>query len=390
MDRGRKVLAALCTVVIVGAAAASWFLLQPTSQDLALKRLFIDVGLWVTVLAVVFGVKGQNASHVGQIIDVLRALSRGRHDVRVDHDDFSGELKEIARAANEAAAAMGEFDDPNLGPVSTRPRQDQLPPKERVSTPPEARPSKPPAPAQDDKSTPEPPTKNVRVPSSSRMVIDENIDSDHPDIGEVRVMNKSAIERAKEAVAQEQAAKKQRLASMLDGDDSDGDDSDGDSVDNDDVVPADEGVSDDAQAAKDTSDDSADNVDAPRDDDDDDDAATIIEPARQASLEGRAEEVDGDEDGNEVEASTDGADDTDDVDDTPALPSRQELKTLFDTFLVKKQDNDENTDDLDFELFAETLLSESERLITDHQCRGVRFEITVDAGEVSLQPRLMR
>jgi hypothetical protein len=75
----------------------------------------------------------------------------------------------------------------------------------------------------------------------------------------------------------------------------------------------------------------------------------------------------------------------------PELPSRDELQKLFDEFLREKRAARQLEGlDVDFEAFAETIRSESERLIAEHRCRGVRFEIAVAEGEVSLRPRLIR
>jgi hypothetical protein len=75
----------------------------------------------------------------------------------------------------------------------------------------------------------------------------------------------------------------------------------------------------------------------------------------------------------------------------PELPNRDELQKLFDEFLREKRAARQLEGlDVDFEAFAETIRSESERLVAEHRCRGVRFEIAVAEGEVSLRPRLIR
>ena len=43
-----------------------------------------------------------------------------------------------------------------------------------------------------------------------------------------------------------------------------------------------------------------------------------------------------------------------------------------------------------FEEFAETLEQQRAELIEAHQCRDVRFEVTIHEGDVSLQPHLVR
>ena len=74
-----------------------------------------------------------------------------------------------------------------------------------------------------------------------------------------------------------------------------------------------------------------------------------------------------------------------------AMPSRDELQRLFDEFRREKRAAGQGDSiDVDFDAFAETIIGESERLIVEHRCRGVRFEVAVADGEVSLRPRLLR
>jgi hypothetical protein len=74
-----------------------------------------------------------------------------------------------------------------------------------------------------------------------------------------------------------------------------------------------------------------------------------------------------------------------------AMPSRDELQRLFDEFRREKRAAGQGDSiDVDFDAFAETIIGESERLILEHRCRGVRFEVAVADGEVSLRPRLLR
>ena len=73
-----------------------------------------------------------------------------------------------------------------------------------------------------------------------------------------------------------------------------------------------------------------------------------------------------------------------------AVPSRAELEALFQEFVAAKKSHQENVADLDLNAFAQTIEGECERLILAHQCKGVRFEVTMQDGEVSLRPRLLR
>jgi hypothetical protein len=71
----------------------------------------------------------------------------------------------------------------------------------------------------------------------------------------------------------------------------------------------------------------------------------------------------------------------------------QELRALFDDFVAQKNAHTKDGEgdvDLDFDAFAETIAAETSRLMAAHSCRGVRFEVLVADGDVSLRPRLLR
>jgi len=72
------------------------------------------------------------------------------------------------------------------------------------------------------------------------------------------------------------------------------------------------------------------------------------------------------------------------------MPTRAELEALFSEFVTAKKGRDESVSDLDLEAFAQTIQGECERLLQAHACKGVRFEVTEQDGEVSLRPRLIR
>jgi hypothetical protein len=73
-----------------------------------------------------------------------------------------------------------------------------------------------------------------------------------------------------------------------------------------------------------------------------------------------------------------------------ARPDTDELRALFQEFVKEKKAAGGGDVDVDFDAFAETIRSECDRLIAEHKCRGVRFEVAVAEGEVSLRPRLLR
>jgi hypothetical protein len=74
----------------------------------------------------------------------------------------------------------------------------------------------------------------------------------------------------------------------------------------------------------------------------------------------------------------------------PSLPTRAELEALFAEFVAAKKSHDESVADLDLDAFVQTIMGECERLVAAHKCKGVKFEITMQDGEVSLRPRLLR
>lgn len=74
----------------------------------------------------------------------------------------------------------------------------------------------------------------------------------------------------------------------------------------------------------------------------------------------------------------------------PRLPGRAELQSLFAEFVQEKKAAHHDDVDVDFDAFSDTILAECERLVQEHSCRGVRFEVAVADGEVSLRPRLLR
>ena len=72
------------------------------------------------------------------------------------------------------------------------------------------------------------------------------------------------------------------------------------------------------------------------------------------------------------------------------MPTRVELQALFTEFVSEKKVARHQDIDVEFEAFSETILAECERLVQEHRCRGVRFEVATADGEVSLRPRLLR
>ncbi len=66
----------------------------------------------------------------------------------------------------------------------------------------------------------------------------------------------------------------------------------------------------------------------------------------------------------------------------------QDLMALYERFAAAHQDKNERA--VEFELFKATIDKACTDLMSVHKCRGVRFEIVAEHGEVALQPRLVR
>lgn len=368
MHLPRRLLLVLSMVSVVVAAGAGFYVVQRQSPDAAMLRLYIDIGLAVTLALIVVGTTSARPHLLTELAEALRALSLGDHGKRLDADDY-GSLEDVARAYNEAAAALSEMDDPNLGPVKTKPRRDQLVPK------------------RDEEPRPEP----KRTPSVRTSAAQEDALSDHPEIGEVRPLRRSPSED--EASAAEPSPKASAAA---------------------------EPSPKESDAARKESDGPAESSAAPDEAamdeafDDDDDAPTILEPAPDAfedDADGAEASSNDDDDASDSGAQAEdggaapdeqavGAEAEEKPQPSeekakekaagPIYPSRDELRALFDAFVARKKEVEADVSELEFESFADTLEDESRRLVEDHKCRGIRFEITIESGEVSLLPHLLR
>lgn len=328
-------------------------------------RILVDAGLAVALAIIVAVMLSPTVARTEALVEALRALARGDKHQRVNPDEFAG-LAEVARAMNEVAASLTENIDPNLGPVKSTPRpksgRQNLPRPERVDDP--------------------------------RAIVEM---SDHPEIGPVRVMKKqepiplapgkngdattkgaavAAASAASTASASVAAKKEERAEASMSASMSASTSSAPSSgvfaampesgstpVSSVSSVSNVSNVSKDAKAGAERPTTAAatndTNVDAaPRSD---------IGPATSSSSGASASDA-----------------------PMATVPSRAELEALFQEFVAAKKSHDEAVADLDFDAFAQTIQGECERLISAHRCRGVRFEVTMQDGEVSLRPRLLR
>ncbi|MFZ9886064.1 MAG: MXAN_5187 C-terminal domain-containing protein [Myxococcota bacterium] len=330
-------------VTCVAAAVAGFLLAMKESPEAGRARLLIDVMVMAALAATVFVVTRPPLQRREELIDAMRALARGAKERRLDHERF-GELSDIARTYNELAAALTERNDPNLGPVKAKRRE-------------------------------RPPWQGQNY-------------SDHPELGEVRVMSRRASEpivREFDAEAKLRGPGNVPVPAPRKSEDvpvratsTASDETAGNAVAQE--APSSPEVEQDPEAKAEGTVDAAD-VDAA-----DVDAgsgrpikaAPDNDTAIDALLEAPAE-------ADEEEPSGDPAD-AQGSDVTPAF----DMRTLFDEFMEAKRELGEDVPELDFASFASALDDEIERLRRDHQCRSVRFEVCVQNDEVSLQPRLLR
>lgn len=400
MSKLRTTLMLGVVVIAVVGAAAGIFVVERDAPGAWRSLVVVDAGLIVALAVAVWVLLSPTMGRLDDLVEALRALARGERQTRVQPDDFAG-LADVARAVNDVAASLCENDDPNLGPVKKvvrttpvrRPGSDSPRPSaggsggvrratlEDIADAPgvgEVRPSKkpvalptttttssnkvpvaaPPSPPPSPKAEPVPVPVPVPVPANLPRPVEPSepvevndstevpravVDSDG--VSEPRPSRK-ALKKAKKAARNESVLPSPAPSPPA-------------------VVPP--VVAEPEPAVV---------VDATLE------PAAVVEIPQPAS-------------GAVVVATPTPATTSQDTIIEPApeleLPTRDELQRLFDEFLREKRAAGQGEGlDVDFDAFAETIRSESERLVAEHRCRGVRFEIAVAEGEVSLRPRLIR
>ena len=83
---------------------------------------------------------------------------------------------------------------------------------------------------------------------------------------------------------------------------------------------------------------------------------------------------------------------------TPEVPANDEFaafsnehyQTVFDNFVSSKKGLGENVDSITFDGFSAKLRKSEQKLIEQHGCKAVRFEVLVKGDKVSLRPQLVR
>jgi hypothetical protein len=491
----------VATVAVVG-VVAGFVLVDRISPQAARARLWVDLGMVASLAVIVWVLLGPLTTRIEQLVEALRALARGEKHTRVDIEQFAG-LAEIARATNEVGAALCENEDPNLGPVLKRTREqaieEPVPRRSAAETRPRtATLETPPRPVrgatQDISEHPElgavrvrsrevSPQKSSTDEGTPRPMIDgEGVSEPRPARRTTSATSTSRTEpltgsepsTPASTLGTEDSAKTTTAAALTTLTTSSTETSTGTSammpLPKDEAEPASGhvvGATGESQvhteaAAATAADEAAvspegsekvESTTAPSEEEE----RSLATPASAPSvLEGPAAPGTGDVESTSVVAGTGAVvtlppsapsasesstvardisptaaepaesggaaeaqgpsgttespqarplfeNDTviEPAQSTPAtattlppqaiLPSRSELEALFHEFIRAKKiaDVDDGLD-VDFEAFAETIRSESERLVVEHGCRGVRFEVAVAEGDVSLRPRLVR
>lgn len=393
MSKLRTTLTLGVVVIATLAAVAGMVMVERDAPGAWRSLVAVNAGMIVALGVCVWVMLSPTMARMADLVEALRALARGDRHTRVNPADFAG-LSEIARAVNDVGASLCENDDPNLGPVKKAPRavpvrkpgSDSPRPSqsggvrratlEDIADAPgvgEVRPSKKPMAL--------PTTTAAIVEPASLATLPTRVDDQRTEIAAAH-----PVARAPEAVVR---APEPTPAVEARNDDS--------------VIPTD--VTDLPRAVLD-----ADGVSEPRPSRkalkkakkaaraQETSAPVVV--AKPAATPAPAPSVPAPEPEPPPASSSSNTDtiiesapepELPESPELPELPNRDELQKLFDEFLREKRAARQLEGlDVDFEAFAETIRSESERLIAEHRCRGVRFEIAVADGEVSLRPRLIR
>jgi hypothetical protein len=372
MSKLRTTLTLGVVVIATLAAVAGMVMVERDAPGAWRALVAVNAGMIVALGVCVWVVLSPTMARVADLVEALRALARGDRHTRVNPADFAG-LSEVARAVNDVGASLCENDDPNLGPIKKAPRA--VPVRKPGSDSP--RPSQ----------------------SVLRRATLEDI-ADAPGVGEVRPSKKpmvlptttvAAVEPLAPVVPAVPAAPPVVRAEAV--------------VREPEPTPAVDVRSDDSVIPVDV-------TDAPRIvvDGDVSEPRPSRKALKKAKKAARAQESSAPlavaqptttalpsepaPAASEPNVEPNVSSSIDTIIEPalePELPNREELQQLFDEFLREKRAAQQLEGlDVDFDAFAETIRSESERLVAEHRCRGVRFEIAVAEGEVSLRPRLIR
>ncbi len=361
----RRALLLFVCAAAAGAAIVGYLVLGGTPA-----RLIVDAALMCSLALIVWMTLSPTVKRVDQMVEALRALARGDRHQRVNADEFAG-LADLARGVNEVAASLTEHEDANLGPVHSKPRVNSRPThivkpgestelgqvrvhKRTEPLPIVERPrTRPLEPAPDDGPHDHPRADATRAVTSTTAT---RAPSDPPRVTSEAPRSSSEAPRSSSepprVPSEPPRARALSADAILSGD-----------VGEPRVLsrpnpilapPAGTEASGPVVSGRPAS----------------------AAPTNDTAVDGPGAASDPGSNGSEAPVSV--------------MPTRAELEALFAEFVTAKKGRDESVSDLDLEAFAQTIQGECERLVQAHACKGVRFEVTEQDGEVSLRPRLIR
>lgn len=330
----RRALLLFVCAATAGASIVGYLVLGGTAS-----RLIVDAALLLSLALIVWFTLTPTVGRIEQMVDVLRALARGDRHQRVAAEEFAG-LADVARGVNEVAASLTEHEDANLGPVHSRPRLNTRPSH-----------SQKPAEAAE--------LGQVRVHKRTEPAVVEK-PRERAAASEAR--NPGSDETAAKADTPPPAPAAKNVEARTPPPASGGAILSGD-VGEPRVHPKNKPI-----LAPPVGTEPSGPVDVER--------PANAAPTNDTAVDGpRAASQESDQ-GSQAPVSV--------------MPTRAELEALFAEFVTAKKGKDESVSDLDLEAFTQTIQGECERLLQAHSCKGVRFEVTEQDGEVSLRPRLIR
>lgn len=360
----RRALLLFVCAATAGASIVGYLVLGGTAS-----RLIVDAALLLSLALIVWFTLTPSVTRVEQMVEVLRALARGDRHQRVNAEEFAG-LADIARGVNEVAASLTEHEDTNLGPVQARPRLNTRPthvvkPGEgsdlgQVRVHKRSEPAPPTEKPRERTREPQAPARADSAPPKSAAPSERSTPPSDPPA------------RAAEAKAEPKPATRAETGAGIVS---------RPELDPDAFEPAPGGAVISGDVGEPRKRSRARSILAPPAGSEPSGPVDVERPAVPAPSNDTAI----DPAPGSAEAGSNGS-------QAPlsVMPSRAELEALFSEFVTAKKGKDESVSDLDLEAFTQTIQGECERLLQAHSCKGVRFEVTEQDGEVSLRPRLIR
>ncbi|MCC7070042.1 MAG: hypothetical protein IT383_01895 [Deltaproteobacteria bacterium] len=343
----RRALLLFVCAATAGAAVVGYLVLGGTPA-----RLIVDAALLCSLALIVWMTLTPTVRRMDQMIEALRGLARGDRHQRVNADEFAG-LADLARGLNEVAASLTEHEDANLGPVHAKPRLNSRP--THIVKPGESGGTDLGQVRVHKRTEPLPVVERPRtrpMEPASDAVSHEHASAPPASAAASSPPVRAPSEPPVRATSDPPRARELSAGAILSGD-----------VGEPRVLskpnpilapPAGTEASGPLISGRPTS----------------------AAPTNDTAIDGPRAQSDVGGNGSDAPVSM--------------MPTRAELEALFAEFVTAKKGRDESVSDLDLEAFTQTIQGECERLVQAHACKGVRFEVTEQDGEVSLRPRLIR